>query len=52
MNDLVRLLDHLVGAGKKGLRDHKAERFRSLEIDRKIKFRRSFDGKISRLRAF
>src|SRR2546429_7495075 len=48
---LAHSFNHLIGAGKKGLRDGKAERLAGPEIDDEFKLDRQFDRKIGRLRA-
>ena len=46
------LFDHLVRADDERLRKGKAERFRSLEVEDQLEFRRLLDGKIGGLCPF
>src|SRR5215468_6214104 len=45
------LLNHLVGASEQRRRNLDAERFRGVEVDHELEFRRLFDGQIGGFRA-
>src|ERR1700730_11525531 len=49
MQQTARLLDHLVGAQQKLLRDRKPDRLRGLEVDRQYELGRQLDRKVARL---